>query len=63
LFHHFERLLAGYEGRFEKEYGFLRPIIKEVAERYLACCNPRWGFARIRYPRRRTERYMKLLDL
>ena len=32
LFYHFDRFLAEYEGRFEKEYGFLRPIIKEVAE-------------------------------
>jgi hypothetical protein len=62
LFHHFERFLAEYKSRFEKEYGFLQPIIKEVAERYLDCCNPSWGFARIRCPRRRTERYMKLLD-
>jgi len=26
-----------YESRFEKDYGFLRPIIKEVVERYLDC--------------------------
>ena len=32
LFHHFDRFLAEYESRFEKEYGFLRSIIKEVAE-------------------------------
>jgi hypothetical protein len=32
LFHYFDRFLAEYESRFEKEYGFLRPIIKEVAE-------------------------------
>jgi hypothetical protein len=38
------------EGRFEKEYGFLRPIVKEVVERYLDCGNPRCGFARIRCP-------------
>jgi hypothetical protein len=37
LFHYFERFLAEYESRFEKEYGFLRPIIKEVVERYLDC--------------------------
>jgi hypothetical protein len=36
LFHYFDRFLAEYEGRFEKEYGFLRPIIKEVVERYLS---------------------------
>ena len=50
LFHYFDRFLAEYEGCFEKEYGFFRPIIKEVVERYLDCGNPRCGFARIRCP-------------
>ena len=27
LFHHFERFLAEYEGRFEKEHGYFRPIV------------------------------------
>jgi ribosomal protein S27E len=50
LFHYFERSLTEYEGRFEKEYGYFRPVIKEVVERYLDCGNPRSGFARIRCP-------------
>jgi ribosomal protein S27E len=50
LFHFFDRFLAEYESRFEKQYGFLRPIIKDVVERYLDCGNPRCGFARIRCP-------------
>ncbi len=50
VFHHFERFLTEYERRFEKEYGYFRPIIKEVVERYLDCGNPRSGFARIRCP-------------
>jgi len=50
LFHYFDRFLTEYEHRFEKEYGFFRPIIKEVVERYLDCGNPRCGFARIRCP-------------
>jgi len=50
LFHHFERFLAEYETHFEGEYGFLRPVVKEVVERYLDCGNPRCGFARIRCP-------------
>jgi len=45
LFHYFDRFLAEYEGRFEKEYGYFRPIIKEVVERYLDCGNFRSGFA------------------
>lgn len=35
MFHRFERFLAEYEGRFEKEFGFLRLIVREVVERYL----------------------------
>jgi hypothetical protein len=50
LFHYFDRFLVGYEGRFEKGYGYLRPVIKNVVKRYLDCCNPRRGFARIRRP-------------
>ena len=48
LFHHFERFLAEYEERFEKAYGYFRPIIKDVVEKYLDCGNPRCGFALIR---------------
>ena len=58
LFHYFDRFLAEYESRFEKEHGFLRPIIKEVAERYLDCGNPRCGFARIRCPDCHAERLL-----
>ena len=50
LLHYFDRFLTEYEHRFEREYGFFRPIIKEVVERYLDCGNPRCGFARIRCP-------------
>jgi hypothetical protein len=55
LFHFFDRFLTEYESRFEKQHGFLRPIIKEVVERYLDCGNPRCGFARIRCPYCHTE--------
>jgi ribosomal protein S27E len=55
LFHHFERFLAEYEERFEKAYGYFRPIIKDVVEKYLDCGNPRCGFARIRCPDCRAE--------
>jgi hypothetical protein len=37
LFHHFERFVAEYGERFEKAYGFFRPIIKDVVEKYLDC--------------------------
>jgi len=58
LFHHFDRFLTEYESRFEREYGFLRPIVKEVVERYLDCGNPRSGFARIRCPDCAEERLL-----
>ena len=46
LFHNFDRFLTVYESRFEKECGYLRPVV----ERYLDCGNPRSGFARIHCP-------------
>jgi ribosomal protein S27E len=58
LFHYFDRFLTEYESRFEKQSGFLRPIIKEVVERYLDCGNPRCGFARIRCPDCHAERFL-----
>jgi ribosomal protein S27E len=60
LFHHFDRFLTEYESRFEKEYGYFRPIVKEVVEKYLDCGNPRSGFARIRCPDCREERFVML---
>jgi hypothetical protein len=32
LLHYFDKFLADYESRFEKPYGFLRPIIKDAVE-------------------------------
>jgi len=58
LFHYFERFLGEYEDRFEKEYGYFRPVIKGVVEKYLNCGNPMCGFARIRCPDCGTERLL-----
>ena len=48
FFHYFDRFLLEYENRFEREYGYLRPVIQEVVDKYLDCGNPKCGFARIR---------------
>ena len=58
FFYYFERFLREYEDRFEKEYGFLRPVIQDVVEKYLDCGNPMCGFARIRCPDCGEERLL-----
>lgn len=52
FFYYFEKFLREYEDRFEKEYGYFRPVIQDVVEKYLDCGNPMCGFARIRCPER-----------
>jgi len=37
FFHYFDRFLLEYENRFEREYGYLRPVIQEVVDKYLDC--------------------------
>jgi len=47
---HFDSFLTRYETLFQRRYGYLRPVVQEVVERYLDCGNPMCGFARIRCP-------------
>jgi hypothetical protein len=47
---HFDSFLTRYETLFQRRYGYFRPVIREVVERYLDCANPMCGFARIRCP-------------
>jgi ribosomal protein S27E len=58
FFYYFERFVEEYEYRYEKEYGYFRPVIKDVVEKYLDCGNPMCGFARIRCPDCGEERLL-----
>ncbi len=46
-YHSFEQ---HYEEKFEKHYGFFRPVISEVVNEYLRCGDLKEGFARVRCP-------------
>lgn len=48
FFHYFEQFVSEYEHRFEREYGYFRPVVKEVVGKYLDCGNPKCSFARIK---------------
>jgi hypothetical protein len=58
LFHYFEEFLREYESRFMRDYGYFRPVIQDVVEKYLDCGNPMCGFARIRCPDCGEERLL-----
>lgn len=45
---HFETFEQIYEERFERQYGFFRPYVRRVIQRYLDCGDLRNGFARVR---------------
>lgn len=45
---HVHRLQTVYDERLAHEYGPWRPIVGQVADRFLACGVPEHGFARIR---------------
>lgn len=45
---HLGEFLGAYEERYRPEYGFLRPVIPDVVNRFLSCGDLTFGFARIR---------------
>ncbi len=45
---HYEDFEKSYEEKFEKKYGFFRPVIGEVVRAYLRCGDLKDGFARVR---------------
>ncbi len=58
VFHNIDRFLKAYESSFEREYGYLHPIVQEVVDKYLDCGNPNCGFAQIRCHDCSTERLL-----
>ncbi len=48
----FERV---YDERYQKRYGFWRPVISRTVEKFLACGDLKEGFARVRCPKCRYE--------
>ncbi|MDO8957907.1 MAG: transposase zinc-binding domain-containing protein [Deltaproteobacteria bacterium] len=45
---HFETFVQVYEERFERPYGFWRPYLQKVIDRYLDCGDLHHGFARVK---------------
>ena len=45
---HFDAFLELYEEQYQPRYGFLRPIIREVVNKFLDCGDLERGFARVR---------------
>ena len=51
-------ILADYDARYAKRYGPWRPIIGDVARRFLRCGDLDFGFARVRCPDCRHEMFV-----
>ena len=45
---HYDEFERVYSQRYEKTYGFWRPVIGDVVGKFLACGDLREGFARVR---------------
>lgn len=52
---HYDSFKEVYENKYQKQYGFFRPIIDEVVGRYKKCGILKHGFARIRCDSCKTE--------
>ena len=47
---HFEDLEMVWDDRYQNQYGFFRPYVRDVIYRYLDCGDLHLGFARVRCP-------------
>ena len=52
---HFDKLERVWDGRYEREYGFWRPVVRHVVEQFLDCGDLRCGFARLWCPTCRKD--------
>ncbi len=50
LNNHYDSFEQDYEEKFERKYGFFRPVVREVVREYLSCGDLKDGFARVRCP-------------
>ena len=48
LKNHYDDLDKHYEEKYEKKYGYFRPVIREVVIEYLKCGDLKEGFAKVR---------------
>ena len=48
LSRNFDTFLRDYEASYQSRYGFLRPVIPEVVNKFLDCGDLERGFARVR---------------
>ena len=55
---YFDEFQRVYDERYQKRYGFWRPVIAITVEKFLACGDLREGFARVRYPLCRHELFV-----
>ena len=52
---HFDELERVWDERYQREYGFWRPVVRSVVEQFLACGDLRCGFARLWCPTCRKD--------
>lgn len=45
---HFQEFTTVYDERFQRRWGYWRPVVAEVVEKFLACGILTHGFARVR---------------
>jgi len=62
LFEHFDAFLDVYEECYQSRYGYLRPVIPEVVNKFLDCGNLERGFARVRCDHCKQGRGVKPLQ-